>query len=206
MLLSLADRMGFKIATLQHVLEGYKVADEIAARGTGASTFSDWWGYKYEVFDAIPWNGAVMWKRGVVTSFNSDSDELARRLNLDAAKAVRYGGVPEDEALKFVTLNPAKQLGVDRLVGSIEPGKSADFVIWSGHPLSSSTHCEQTWIEGRKYFDRAADLAQRSAIDKERAALLAEARAAAKKDGDKPDKGEKPERKRGGAMLAGGGR
>jgi imidazolonepropionase-like amidohydrolase len=206
MLLALADRTGFKVATLQHVLEGYKVADEIAAHGAGASTFSDWWGYKYEVFDAIPWNGAVMWKRGVVTSFNSDSDELARRLNLDAAKAVRYGGVPEDEALKFVTLNPAKQLGVDRLVGSIEPGKSADFVIWSGHPLSSATHCEQTWIEGRKYFDRADDLAQRSAIDKERVALLTEARAAAKKDADKPDKGDKPERRKGGDVLGGGGR
>jgi N-acetylglucosamine-6-phosphate deacetylase len=186
-LLALADRFGFHVATLQHVLEGYKVADEIAAHGTGASTFSDWWGYKYEVIDGIPWNGTLMWKRGVVTSFNSDSDELARRLNLEAAKAVRYGGVPEEEALKFVTANPAKQLGIDRWVGSLEPGKQADFVIWSGNPLSSTSMCEQTWIGGRKYFDRAHDLAQRAALEKERSTLLSEVRAAVQATQSKTD-------------------
>lgn len=178
MLLRLAEQYGFKIASLQHVLEGYKVADEIAAHGAGASGFSDWWAYKWEVIDAIPWSGAILWQRGVTTSFNSDDDELARRLNLEAAKAVRYGGVPEAEALKFVTLNPAKSLGIDRWVGSLEVGKHADFVVWSGHPLSTLSLCEQTWVDGRKYFDRAADLARREELAKERAELIAQIRGA----------------------------
>lgn len=177
MLLRLAEKNGFKVASLQHILEGYKVADEIAAHGAGASSFSDWWAYKYEVIDAIPWNGAILWKRGVVVSFNSDDDELARRLNLEAAKAVRYGNVPEEEALKFVTLNPARQLGIDKWVGSIEVGKSADLVLWSGSPLSAYSRCEQTWIDGRKYFDRQADLASREVVAKERAELIAKIKA-----------------------------
>src|SRR5438067_3513936 len=119
------------VGTLQHVLEGYKVADEIAKHGAGASTFSDWWAYKFEVYDAIPYNGSVMRERGVIVSFNSDSSDLSRRLYLEAATAVKYGGTPEEEAVKFVTLNPAKQLRIDRWVGSLEPGKEADFVIWS---------------------------------------------------------------------------
>ena len=187
MLLGVAESFGFRVATFQHVLEGYKVADEIAAHGAGASMFSDWWAYKYEVIDAIPWNGAIMQRRGVVVSFNSDSDELARRLNLEAAKAVRYGDLPEDEALKFVTINPARQLGIDRRVGSLEPGKDADFAIWSGHPLSTYSVCEQTWIDGRKYFDRADDLTKRREVAAERSALLAKLD---KKDEQKPEKKE----------------
>ncbi len=177
MLLRLAEKHGFRIASLQHILEGYKVADEIAAHGAGASTFSDWWAYKYEVIDAIPWNAAIMWQRGVVVSFNSDDDELARRLNLEAAKAVRYGNVPEEEALKMVTLNPAKQLHIDKWVGSIEVGKEADLALWSGHPLSTYSHCDQTWVDGKKYFDRQQDLETRKATAQERLDLVAKIKA-----------------------------
>lgn len=190
MLLRLTEEFGTKVASLQHVLEGYKVADEIAAHGAGASTFSDWWAYKYEVVDAIPHNGAILWDRGVVTSFNSDSSELARRLNLEAAKAVRYGGVPEDEALKFVTLNPAIQLGIQDLVGSLEVGKHADFTLWNGHPLSTYTLCEQTWVDGRRYFDRAHDLEMRQTVQAERQALLDKVRAAAASDEKEAEKNE----------------
>ncbi|RMF61911.1 MAG: amidohydrolase, partial [Calditrichaeota bacterium] len=172
MLMRVAEDFGFKIGTFQHVLEGYKVADVLAQHGAGASTFSDWWAYKFEVYDAIPYNGALMHNAGVVVSFNSDSDELARRLNLEAAKAVKYGGVPEEEALKFVTLNPAKQLRIDHRVGSLEVGKDGDFVIWSGHPLSTYSKCEQTWIDGRKYFDLQEDLQMRKAVLAERARLV----------------------------------
>jgi imidazolonepropionase-like amidohydrolase len=168
MLLRVAEDFGFRIATLQHVLEGYKIAEAISKHGAGASTFSDWWAYKFEVYDAIPHNGALMEKVGVVTSFNSDSDELARRLNTEAAKAIKYGGLSEEEALKLVTINPARQLKIDKYVGSLEPGKQADFVIWSGNPLSTYSICEQTWIEGRKYFDRGEDLKMREEIKKMR--------------------------------------
>ncbi|MFQ5350705.1 MAG: amidohydrolase family protein, partial [Thermoanaerobaculia bacterium] len=177
MLMRVAEDLGFRIRCFQHVLEGYKVADELAAHGAGASTFSDWWAYKYEVIDAIPYNGAIMQDRGVVVSFNSDSSELARRLNLEAAKAVRYGGVSEEEALGFVTLNPAIQLGADQRIGSLEPGKDADFVIWSGSPLSTYSIVEQTWIDGRRYFDRSEDLAMRQLVAAERDTLLKKARA-----------------------------
>jgi N-acetylglucosamine-6-phosphate deacetylase len=180
MMMRLAEEFGFRVATFQHVLEGYKVADELAAHGAGASCFSDWWAYKFEVYDAIPYAGSIMYDRGVLVSFNSDSAELARHLNLEAAKATKYGGVPEEEALKFVTLNPAKQLGIDRWVGSLEPGKDADFALWSESPLSASTRCEQTWIEGRKYFDREVDVAARAAMESERGRLVAKARAARK--------------------------
>ncbi len=182
MLMRLAEEFGFHIATLQHVMEGYKVADEIARHGAGGSTFSDWWAYKYEVVDAIPYNGAIMWQRGVVTTFNSDSNELARRLNLEAAKAVRYGNVPETEALKFVTLNSAIQLHVADRIGSLEAGKDADFVIWSGSPLSTYSVAEQTWVDGRKYFDRAADLKHRDELARERAALVAKVKAESKSE------------------------
>ena len=182
MLLGLSEEFGFTIATFQHVLEGYKVADELAAHGAGASTFSDWWAYKFEVIDAIPYNGAIMHDRGVVVSFNSDSDELARHMNLEAAKAVRYGGVSEAEALKFVTLNPAIQLRIDDRTGSLEKGKDADFVIWNGHPLSTLSMCEQTWIDGRKYFDREDELAARQALEDERKALIAKVLASKKSD------------------------
>ncbi|MGD9646499.1 MAG: amidohydrolase family protein, partial [Pirellulales bacterium] len=140
-LLRTCEEFGVQIGTLQHILEGYKVADAIARHGAGGSSFSDWWAYKFEVLDAIPYNGALMHNAGVVVSFNSDDAELARRLNLEAAKAVKYGDVPPAEALKFVTLNPAKQLRIDKWVGSLEPGKHADLVVWSGSPLSVYSHC-----------------------------------------------------------------
>ncbi len=192
MLLRVAEDFGFQVKCFQHVLEGYKVADELAAHGAGASTFSDWWAYKFEVIDAIPYNGAIMWDRGVAVSFNSDSSELARRLNLEAAKAVRYGGVPEAEALKFVTLNPAVQLGIDSRVGSLEKGKDADFVVWSGHPLSTSSRAEQTWVDGRKYFDREEDLARREALAAERAALIERVRSFKEKPEDEKEGDEAP--------------
>jgi imidazolonepropionase-like amidohydrolase len=166
------EDFGVKVATLQHILEGYKLADVIARHGAGGSSFSDWWAYKFEVLDAIPHNGALMHQAGVLVSFNSDDPELARRLNLEAAKAVRYGNVPEVEALKFVTLNPAKQLGIDKWVGSLEVGKDADVVVWSGSPLSSYARCEQTWIDGRRYFDSDAERQQRKEVARMRAALI----------------------------------
>ncbi|MBK5255427.1 MAG: amidohydrolase family protein, partial [Vicinamibacteria bacterium] len=146
MLLNVADEMGFKIATFQHVLEGYKVASEIAKHGAGGSAFSDWWAYKMEAYDAIPYNAAIMASHGVVVSLNSDSDELARRLYWEAAKTVRYGGVSEDEAFKMVTLNPAKQLRIDKWAGSIEVGKDADIAIFRSHPFAADTRVEMTLV------------------------------------------------------------
>ncbi|GBD31644.1 D-hydantoinase [bacterium HR33] len=171
-LIRLAEEFGFKIATFQHVLEGYKVADEIAAHGAGASTFSDWWAYKVEAYDAIPYNAALMTERGVVVSINSDSGEEMRHLNQEAAKAIKWGGLSETEALKLVTLNPAKQLGIDDRVGSIEVGKDADLVIYSGHPLSVYAVVEKTLIDGQVYFDRQVDLERRKALEEEKKALL----------------------------------
>jgi imidazolonepropionase-like amidohydrolase len=184
-LIRTAESFGVKIGTFQHVLEGYKVADEIAAHGAGGSTFSDWWAYKLEAYDAIPYNGALMRAHGVIVSYNSDSDELARRLNVEAAKAVKYGNVPEIDALDFVTLNPAKQLRIDGRTGSLEAGKDADFVVWSGSPLSVYSVAEQTFVDGVKEFDRAQDLVDRQAKDAARAAAVAKIRGDAKKD-DKP--------------------
>jgi imidazolonepropionase-like amidohydrolase len=163
MLMRVADEFGFKVRTFQHVLEGYKVASEIARHGAGASTFSDWWAYKMEAHDAIPYNAAIMAAHGVKVSMNSDSDELARRLYWEAAKAVKYGGVSEDEALKMVTLNPAWQLGVDQRVGSIEVGKDADIAVFTRHPFAADTRVETTLVDGIVYFDRARDLAGRTA-------------------------------------------
>jgi len=175
MVMRVAEDFGFRVATFQHALEAYKVANEIAAHGAGVSCFSDWWSYKVEVIDAIPYAGAILWRRGVNVSYNSDSSELSRRLNLEAAKAVKYGGVPEEEALRFVTLNPAVQLGIDARVGSLEPGKDGDFVIWSAHPLSDLAVCRQTWIEGVKRFDRDEDAAAREAAEELRERLLEKA-------------------------------
>jgi imidazolonepropionase-like amidohydrolase len=158
MLCQVANDFGFQIGTFQHVLEGYKVAEAIKENAIGASAFSDWWAFKMEVIDAIPENGAIMHEVGVNVSFNSDNDELARRMNLEAAKAVKYGGVEPSEALKFVTINPAVQLGIGEITGSLEAGKDADFVIWSGDPLSTFSKCESTWIDGREYFSLAQDL------------------------------------------------
>ncbi|MEP7037506.1 MAG: amidohydrolase family protein, partial [Acidobacteriota bacterium] len=160
-----------KVATLQHGLEAYKIAPEIAKRGTGVSIFTDSWGYKLEAFDAIPYNAYLLWKAGVNVSINSDSDERMRRLNLDAAKVEKYGGVPEQDALQMITLNPAKQLGIDKRTGSIEEKKDADIVIWSAHPFSVYSHPEMTMIEGEVFFDRTKDLAMRDEMKKEREAL-----------------------------------
>lgn len=176
------EKFGVRVGTLQHVLEGYKVADEIAAHGAGGSCFADWWAYKYEVIDAIPYAGSLMHERGVVVSFNSDSSDLARRLNLEAAKAVKYGNTKETEALNFVTINPAKQLRVDHRVGSLEAGKDGDFVIWSEHPLSTLTVCLETWIEGKRYFERGEAIQLAEARLTERGKLLAKAKGKANKD------------------------
>ncbi len=193
MLMRLAESFGTRVNTFTHILEGYKVADEMAAHGASAMGFTDWWAYKFEVIDAIPHNGYLTWDRGVNTGFNSDDSELARRLNTEAAKAVKYGGVPPEEAIKFVTLNPAKSLKIDQRVGSLEPGKDADFSIWSGSPLSQASTCEQTWIEGRKYFDRGQDLSARNLLAVERDALLARAKDG-KKEGGGGGRGNWPPR------------
>ena len=172
MLLRVADEFGFKIRTLQHVLEGYKVAKEIAAHGAGASTFSDWWSYKVEAFDAIPYNAAIMHKKGVLVSINSDSAELMRHLNTEAAKVVKYGGVSEEEALAMVTINPAKQLGIDSRVGSIEPGKDADLVLYDKNPLSNYAKVQRVWIDGSQYFDRDKDISDRAAKEARKKGLM----------------------------------
>ena len=172
MLLRVADDYGFKIRTLQHVLEGYKVAEEIAASGTGASTFSDWWAYKIEAYDAIPYNAALMQKKGIVVSLNSDDEELMRHLNTEAAKAMKYGGVSETDALAMVTINPAKQLGIDSRVGSIEAGKDADLVIYDKYPLSDSAKVQKVLIDGHLYFDRDSEVSGRPAKALEKQKLI----------------------------------
>lgn len=172
MLLRLADEYGFKIRTLQHVLEGYKVAKEIAAHGAGASTFSDWWSYKVEAYDAIPYNAAIMVRKGVLVSLNSDSAELMRHLNTEAAKTMKYGGLSETEALSLITINPAKQLEIDHLVGSIEPGKQADLVLYDKHPLSNYAKVQKVLIDGEIYFDRDKDLSERAAKEARKKMLL----------------------------------
>ncbi len=166
------DAHGITIGSFQHILEGYKVADAMAKHGATGSAFADWWAYKYEVKDAIPYAGALMHNAGVVVSFNSDDGELGRRMNQEAVKAVRYGGVPEVEALKFVTLNPAKQLRIDDRVGSIEVGKDADLVLWTRSPLSNLATVKQTWIDGRKYFDRSEDASVQEKQQRMRVSLI----------------------------------
>ena len=171
MLLRVADEFGFKIKTLQHVLEGYKIAGEIARYGAGASSFADSWSYKIEAYDAIPYNNAILMRHGVLQTINSDSDERVRRLNIDAAKLMRYGGLTEEEALKTITYNGAAQLGVENRVGSIEVGKDADVAIWNGHPLSVFSNVETTFIDGEVFFDRQQDLQKRSQMEQQRAEL-----------------------------------
>jgi len=193
MLLRVAKEFGFKVRTLQHVLEGYKVADEIAAAGTGASTFSDWWAYKVEAYDAIPYNAAIMTRRGVVVSINSDDAEEATHLNQEAAKTMKFGGLSHDEALKLVTLNPAIQLGIDKRVGSIDVGKDADLVIYNHDPLSAYAVVQQTLIDGRIYFDRKRDIADRANLEKEKKALMEKEKKAEEKKGE----GKPGDKKRG---------
>jgi imidazolonepropionase-like amidohydrolase len=171
MLIRIADEFGFKIRTFQHALEGYKVAKEIARHGAGASIFVDFWGYKIEAYDAIPYNAVILTRAGVNVSLNSDSDERARRLNIEAAKTMKYGEMTEEEALKMITMNPAWQLGIQDRVGSLDVGKDADVVIWNGHPLSVYSRVETTFIDGEIFFDRQQDLARRADLERERAAL-----------------------------------
>ncbi len=168
MLMKVAEKFNFKINTFTHILEGYKVADKMVKHGVGGSTFSDWWAYKYEVNDAIPYNAAIMHNQGVVTAINSDDPEMSRRLNQEAAKSIKYGGISEEDALKFVTLNPAKLLHIDDRVGSIKVGKDADLVVWTDHPLSIYAKAEKTIIEGAIYFDLEKDKSMRKSIASER--------------------------------------
>jgi imidazolonepropionase-like amidohydrolase len=171
MLLEVAKEFGFKVQTLQHGLEGYKIASEIAAAGTGLSTFADEWSYKIEAYDAIPYNAAILVRHGVLTTVNSDSDERIRRLNIDAAKMMRYGGLTEDEALKLITYNGAAQLGIQNKVGSLEVGKDADLAIWNAHPLSVYASVDKTFIDGQVFWDREKDKVMRENMVKERADL-----------------------------------
>src|ERR1700685_2887473 len=179
MLIRVGNEFGFKVRTFQHVLEGYKIADEIDASGAGGSTFSDWWAYKMEAFDAIPYNAALMAERGVIVSINSDDAQEARQLNQEAAKAIKYGGVSPVEALKMVTLNPAIQLGIDNRVGSIDVGKDADLAIYNRDPLSVYAVVQQTLIDGHVYFDRQRQVDARPALEKEKQDLLAKEKKAA---------------------------
>jgi imidazolonepropionase-like amidohydrolase len=184
MLMRIFDDFGIKGVTYQHVLEGYKVAKEIAARGDGASTFSDWWNYKVEATDANPYNAAIMHKKGVLVSLNSDDAggaELMRRLNTEAAKVMKYGGLTEDEALAMITINPAKQMQIDKWVGSIEPGKDADIVIYDKNPLSMYSKVEKVFIEGKQYFDRDSDLTARPKVEAQKNGLVQKEKEAEKR-------------------------
>jgi imidazolonepropionase-like amidohydrolase len=178
MLLRVSDEFHFKVRTLQHVLEGYKVAKELAAYGVGASTFSDWWSYKQEAWDAVPYNAAIMTRKGVIVSINSDDAEEAQHLNQEAAKTIKYGGLTREQAIKLVTINPAMQLGIDKRVGSIEVGKDADFVVYNHDPLSVYAVPQKTIIDGKVYFDRDKDIAGRADLAKEKQMLMDKERAA----------------------------
>ncbi len=180
-LLGVLKEFNVRVGTLQHILEGYKVAEVLAESQAMASTFADWWAYKVEVYDAIPYNASLLKGRGIVVSMNSDDAELGRHLNTEAAKAIKYGESSDEDALKMVTLNPAKQLRIEDRVGSIEVGKDADLVLWSGRPMSTTSRCEQTWIDGRPYFTRQADSLRREAESQLRAKLIQAVFAAKKK-------------------------
>ncbi len=186
MLMNVADEFGWKILTFQHVLEGFKVAKEMAAHGAGGSTFSDWWAYKIEAYDAIPGNAAIMHHKGVLTSVNSDSADLARRLYQEAAKTMKYGGLTDEEALRFITLNPARQIKMDSRIGSIDVGKDADLAIFNAHPFSIYARVEMTLIEGEVYFDRKEDLKRRELIAKEKKELIEKERRTAPQEQRQP--------------------
>jgi imidazolonepropionase-like amidohydrolase len=200
MLIRVANEFGFKVRTFQHVLEGYKIADEIAASGAGGSTFSDWWAYKMEAFDAIPYNAALMADRGVIVSVNSDDAQEARQLNQEAAKSMKFGGLSANDALKLITLNPAIQLGIDARAGSIDVGKDADLAIYNHDPLSVYAVVQKTLIDGQVYFDRQRDIAERATLAAEKQSLLDKERKAAeaqKAEEKKPDDNseKKPDKK-----------
>ena len=171
MLMHVADSFGFRVNTFTHILEGYKVADKMKAHGVNGSTFADWWAYKYEVIDAIPYNATLMTKMGVNTAINSDDAEMARRLNQEAAKSVKYGGMSEEDAWKMVTLNPAKMLHLDSHMGSIKVGKDADIVVWDNDPLSIYAGVEKTFVDGICFYDKEKDAAKRETIKHERARI-----------------------------------
>ncbi|MGV8946110.1 MAG: amidohydrolase family protein [Lutibacter sp.] len=172
MLMKVADKFNFTVNTFTHILEGYKVADIMKAHGAGASTFSDWWAYKYEVNDAIPYNASIMHNLGITVAINSDDEEMNRRLNQEAAKTIKYGGLSEEEAWKLVTINPAKLLHIDARVGSIKAGKDADVVLWNNNPLSIYAKAEKTLVDGTIYFDIEKDLQLRQQIKNERNSLI----------------------------------
>ncbi len=188
MMIRVAEQFGFKLNTFTHILEGFKVADKMAKHGAGASTFSDWWAYKYEVYEAIPQNAKMMADRGVVVAINSDDAEMARRLNQEAAKSVMYAGMKEQEAWNMVTINPAKLLRVDKQTGSLKAGKDADVVLWNENPLSVYAKAEKTWVDGILFFDRQEDAKMQDWVRMERARLIQKIQAA-KKGGEG---GEKP--------------
>ena len=183
MLMHVAEHFGFKVNTFTHILEGYKVADKMAAHGAGGSTFADWWAYKWEVRYAIPYNPQLMQMAGVTVAVNSDDPEMARRLNQEAAKSVKYGGMSEEDAWKMVSLNPAKLLHLDDRTGSVKAGKDADLVLWNDNPLSIYAKAEKTMVDGVIYYDMDEDRKKRKAIREERARLTARMKAA-KKGGD----------------------
>ncbi|MFU8830775.1 MAG: amidohydrolase family protein [Wenzhouxiangella sp.] len=199
-LMRVAEQFDFVIKTFQHVLEGYKIAPQMAAHGAGGSTFIDWWSFKHEAIDAIGFNPALMHESGVLTGLHSDNPELARRMNLEAAKAVRYGDVDPHDALMMITAWPADQLGIGNRTGRLAEGFDADFVIWNGHPLSVYSLAEQTWVDGLRYFDRESDQRMREALEAERAELIALALEADEADendnGNNNDGDEAPDRKR----------
>ena len=195
MLMRITEEFGTRVQTFTHILEGYKVAPEMAKHGATASTFADWWAYKFEVYDAIPYNSALMTEKGVISSVNSDNSDLGRRLNQDAAKAIKYGGMSQEEAIKLCTINPAIQLKIQDRVGSIKVGKDADFVIWNDNPLSIYAKVEQTWIDGARYFNLEDDLKYRAEIKEERNALIQKilkTKPDKKSKGSKKGKGYRP--------------
>ncbi len=189
MLMKVAERFNFRINTFTHILEGYKVADKMAQHGVAASTFSDWWNYKWEVRYAIPYNAAIMHRAGVLTAINSDDAEMGRRLNQEAAKSVKYAGISEEDALKMVTLNPAKMLHLDNQMGSVKAGKSADVVLWTDHPLSVYAKAEKTIIDGKVYFDIEKDKQNNKDIEVDRARIIQKLKNA-KKSGVPTQRGE----------------
>jgi imidazolonepropionase-like amidohydrolase len=172
MLMDLAEQMGFKVNTFTHILEGYKVAARMKGHGAAGSTFADWWAYKYEVKDAIPYNAALMHRAGVLVAINSDDAEMGRRLNQEAAKTIKYGGLTEQEAWMTVTLNPAKMLHLDDRMGSLKVGKDADVVLWSQNPLSVYAKAEKTWVDGVLEFDRSQEEQRLNALAAQEQRLL----------------------------------
>jgi imidazolonepropionase-like amidohydrolase len=174
MLMRLAEDLGFRIASFEHTLEGYKVADKLREHGAAAVVWTDWSSFKVEAADGILRNAKTLLERGVLTSLHSDDTQLATRMNWEAGKMLATG-IDEIDAMNLITINPAKIIGADHLIGSLEPGKHADFVVWSGYPMSGFTHAEQTWIEGRKYFDRMEDIERRIKVHAERAMLIQKA-------------------------------